>query len=68
MMNQCISEGIFDSPNYTRPEIFENIQVPKVLLSGDHKKIKDWRRAQAITKTKNTRPDLVRGNNNYQSG
>ena len=65
---ESFSEGIFDSPNYTRPEIFENIQVPKVLLSGDHKKIKDWRRAQAITKTKHTRPDLVRGNNNYQSG
>ena len=65
---ESFSEGIFDPPNYTRPEIFENIQVPKVLLSGDHKKIKDWRRAQAITKTKNTRPDLVRGNNNYQSG
>ena len=61
---ESFSEGIFDAPNYTRPEIFENIQVPKVLLSGDHKKIKDWRRAQAITKTKNTRPDLVRGNNN----
>ena len=65
---ESFSEGIFDYPNYTRPEIFENIQVPKVLLSGDHKKIKDWRRAQAITKTKNTRPDLVRGNNNEQSG
>ena len=65
---ESFSEGILDSPNYTRPEIFENIQVPKVLLSGDHKKIKDWRRAQAITKTRNTRPDLVRGNNNYQSG
>ena len=65
---ESFSEGIFDYPNYTRPEIFENIQVPKVLLSGDHKKIKDWRRAQAITKTKNIRPDLVRGNNNYQSG
>ena len=65
---ESFSEGIFDYPNYTRPEIFENIQVPKVLLSGDHKKIKDWRRAQAITKTKNIRPDLVRGNNNDQSG
>ena len=68
VQQESFSEGIFDSPNYTRPEIFENIQVPKVLLSGDHKKIKDWRRAQAITKTKNIRPDLVRGNNNYQSG
>ena len=65
---ESFSEGIFDYPNYTRPEIFENIQVPKVLLSGDHKKIKNWRRAQAITKTKNIRPDLVRGNNNDQSG
>ena len=65
---ESFSEGIFDPPNYTRPEIFENIQVPKVLLSGDHKKIKNWRRAQAIKKTKHTRPDLVRGNNNYQSG
>jgi len=68
VQQESFSEGIFDSPNYTRPEIFENVQVPKVLLSGDHKKIKDWRRAQAITKTKNIRPDLVRGNNNDQSG
>jgi tRNA (guanine37-N1)-methyltransferase len=51
-------EGIFDWPHYTRPEVFEDKSVPSVLLSGDHKKIAEWRRKVAKEKTRRVRPDL----------
>lgn len=50
--------GIFDAPHYTRPEIFEGIEVPAVLREGNHAEIRKWRQAQAITKTRRVRPDL----------
>lgn len=50
--------GILDYPHYTRPEEYEGQKVPAVLLSGDHKKIADWRREKALEKTKRRRPDL----------
>ena len=53
-------QGILDCPHYTRPEIFESRQVPEVLLSGDHKKIAEWRQAAALAKTKRVRPDLLK--------
>lgn len=53
------SEGVLDCPHYTRPENYEGHLVPKVLLSGDHKAIKDWRRAQSLTRTLKRRPDLL---------
>lgn len=52
-------EGHFDCPHYTRPEVYEGKAVPKVLLSGDHKKIADWRKSEAIRKTRIVRPDLM---------
>lgn len=53
------SSGMLDYPHYTRPECFENLKVPEVLLSGDHKKIAAWRQQQALTVTKERRPDLL---------
>lgn len=50
--------GIFDFPQYTRPEDFEGQRVPEVLLSGNHKLIKEWRHQQALKKTQRVRPDL----------
>lgn len=50
---------IFDCPHYTRPEIFEGKVVPEVLLSGNHKKIAEWRRRKALEKTRRVRPDLI---------
>ena len=50
--------GLLDYPHYTRPEIFEDKEVPAVLLSGDHKKIAEWRRKKALKKTQRVRPDL----------
>lgn len=52
--------GILDCPHYTRPEVFEGRQVPEVLLSGDHKKIAEWRQKAALEKTKSVRPDLLK--------
>lgn len=50
--------GLFDCPHYTRPEEFEGKRVPDVLLSGNHKLIKEWRHEQALKKTRRVRPDL----------
>ena len=52
-------QGLLDCPHYTRPEIFADIQVPKALLSGDHKAIKLWRQKQALGRTWLRRPDLI---------
>lgn len=53
-------EGILDCPHYTRPEIWADKKVPEVLLSGDHKRIAEWRRKQAEERTKKRRPDLLK--------
>jgi len=50
----------FESPLYTRPARFENMEVPEVLRSGDHAAIERWRREQAELRIKSRRPDLVR--------
>jgi tRNA (guanine37-N1)-methyltransferase len=61
-------DGLFDCPHYTRPEIFEGRSVPEVLLSGDHKKIAEWRRTQALEKTRRIRPELTaRSCKNFRS-
>lgn len=51
-------EGLLEYPQYTRPEVYMGRAVPKVLLSGDHKKVDEWRKEQAIERTKKKRPDL----------
>ncbi len=55
---EAAKEGMFDCPHYTRPEVFEEKSVPDVLLSGNHKKIIEWRHEQAKKKTSRVRPDL----------
>ena len=51
--------GLLEYPQYTRPRVFEGEEVPKVLLNGDHKKIAEWRRKQALLATARLRPDLL---------
>lgn len=58
-VEDSFSNGILDYPHYTRPEVFENLAVPEVLLSGDHKKIAEWRHHQAMLVTRKKRPDLL---------
>lgn len=53
-------EGFFDNPHYTRPPEFEGLKVPDVLLSGDHAAIEAWRKKQALAKTEEVRPDLLK--------
>jgi tRNA (guanine37-N1)-methyltransferase len=51
--------GLLDCPHYTRPEIYEGLSVPAVLLGGHHAEIEKWRREQALDATQRKRPDLV---------
>ena len=53
------NDGLLEYPQYTRPRVFEDIEVPEVLLNGDHKKISQWRREQALLATARMRPDLL---------
>lgn len=53
------SDGFLDCPHYTRPEEFEGLQVPAVLLSGDHAAIRRWRLKQSLGRTWERRPDLL---------
>ncbi len=60
--DESFSEGLLEYPQYTRPEVFRGMKVPDVLLSGDHKKIDEWRRQMALERTKKCRPDLLKNN------
>jgi tRNA (guanine37-N1)-methyltransferase len=53
------ADGILDCPHYTRPEKYEGLEVPEVLLSGNHEKIRQWRLKQSLLRTKQRRPDLL---------
>ncbi len=53
------SDSLLEGPAYTRPATFSGLEVPKILLSGDHAKIKAWRRIQALRRTEERRPDLL---------
>jgi len=50
---------LLEYPQYTRPEVFRGMKVPDILLSGDHAKIAQWRREQALERTQQWRPDLL---------
>lgn len=60
-VEDSFSGALLDCPHFTRPEVFEGRKVPEVLLSGDHKAIRDWRAEQALARTVERRPDLLRG-------
>ncbi|GIW28681.1 MAG: tRNA (guanine-N(1)-)-methyltransferase [Meiothermus sp.] len=53
------STGLLDYPHYTRPPVFRGLAVPEILTSGHHAKIAEWRRKQALKRTKARRPDLL---------
>ena len=57
--DESFSEGLLEYPQYTRPQTFRDMKVPEILLSGDHGKIAQWRREQALQRTRQRRPDLV---------
>lgn len=51
--------GLLDCPHYTRPRVWEGLEVPEVLLGGDHARIEAWRRARSRERTAELRPDLI---------
>jgi tRNA (guanine37-N1)-methyltransferase len=53
------SEGLLDCPHYTRPENYQGQEVPEVLLSGNHEKIRRWRLQQSLVRTQQRRPELL---------
>jgi len=60
--DDSFSNGLLEYPQYTRPETFRDMKVPDILLSGDHAKIAQWRKDQALERTKKYRPDLLKNN------
>lgn len=57
--DESFSTGLLEYPHYTRPADFRDWAVPEVLRSGDHDRVARWRRAQAVARTKDRRPDLI---------
>ncbi len=56
--NESFEDGLLEQPQYTRPRSFEGLDIPEVLLSGDHKKMAEWKQRQREATTKERRPDL----------
>lgn len=59
--NDSFAKGLFDHPHYTRPESVDGRQVPEVLVSGDHQRVRRWRLGEALGRTWQRRPDLIEG-------
>jgi tRNA (guanine37-N1)-methyltransferase len=55
-----LEEGLLEYPHYTKPQTYKNLEVPEVLLSGNHRTIGEWRRKKSEEKTAIIRPDLVK--------
>jgi tRNA (guanine37-N1)-methyltransferase len=53
------SDGLLEAPSYTRPPVWQGLEVPEVLLSGDHAAIARWRREQGLERTRKRRPELL---------
>ncbi len=58
-VEDSFTDGLLDCPHYTRPESFNGLKVPKVLISGDHEKIRQWRLQESLKRTLQRRPDLL---------
>lgn len=61
--SESFNNNLLDYPTYTKPRVYEGMEVPSVLLSGDHKKIQEYRLNEQIKKTKSLRNDLWEGKN-----
>jgi tRNA (guanine37-N1)-methyltransferase len=58
-IEESFSSGLLEYPQFTRPATFRGWPVPEALLSGDHERIRRWRRARALERTRRWRPDLI---------
>ncbi len=60
LIYESFQGNLLEYPQYTRPQVFMGFKVPAILLSGDHEKIKEWRKKESLKTTKKKRPDLWR--------
>ena len=60
LAEESFAEGLLEYPHYTRPQLWQGRAVPEVLVSGDHARVRAWRRAEAERLTRERRPDLWR--------
>ena len=58
-VNDSFNDNLLDYPTYTKPRVYEGMEVPEVLVSGDHKKIAEWRKEESLKRTRERRPDLL---------
>ena len=58
LAEESFEDGLLEHPQFTRPRTFEGSDIPEVLLSGDHRKVADWKRDQRVRTTRERRPDL----------
>jgi tRNA (guanine37-N1)-methyltransferase len=59
-LEDSFEDGLLEYPHYTRPRNFRGKEVPPLLLSGDHEKIRLWRRTESLRRTLERRPDLLK--------
>ena len=62
VVEESFHDDLLEYPQYTRPQDYEGLKVPEILVSGDPKKIRDWQKAEALKKTAQVRPDLLEKN------
>lgn len=60
-IEESFADGLLDCPHYTRPEVYQDVRVPDVLLSGNHEQIRRWRLKQSLGRTWQRRPELLAG-------
>ena len=60
LVEESFESDLLEYPQYTRPSVFRDMDAPKVLIEGDHKKITEWRHNRKVEKTKGVRPDLYK--------
>lgn len=65
-LTDSFQNGLLEGPVYTRPAEFKGMEVPKVLRSGDHQKVKEWRFEQSLERTRQVRPDIYKKFRNEQ--
>ena len=61
--DESFNNNLLDYPTYTKPRVFQGMEVPSILLSGNHEEINKWRKTEQIKKTRKLRPDLMEENN-----
>ena len=68
VVEESFTDGLLEYPQYTRPRDYQGFKVPEILISGDHKKIRDCQKAEAVKKTARVRPDLLKKNKQQDKG